>query len=339
MREAEAHAEAVLSCNSRLQPTTTTSDRFRCLPVPSAAGIPAAATGLQYWFDLTGSSTFTALALVSLGLGSADTPPSHLLVALAVALWATRLGTFLFSRIIQDGGIDHRLSKYTKSPVRFLLGPWTVQGLWVVATMLPIIVLLAGRGPTEALPSSPMEWVTKPLHYLQLGAARFFHGVSALRPADVESLPAPVLVLLAVWSLAWLAQVLADEQKRQFKADEDNKGRWIDSGIWSYSQHPNYAAEMVLWLALGGAAAHLAYTDPLHTLHGSKWAYASLVGPCLEACLLLFLSGVPLLDKAAAAKWGHRQAWREFATRTPVLFPCCPAFPRRPTAYIHDKDD
>lgn len=40
-----------------------------------------------------------------------------------------------------------------------------------------------------------------------------------------------------------------------------------------------------------------------------------------ETLLLLFVSGIPILDNAAEAKWGKTKAFREYRNKTAVLIP------------------
>ena len=319
---------------SKLKPGT-------CVDFNRMAGIPAAALKTQYWYDLTGSSTFAILALASVGLVGSSVSFQHCIVATAVLLWAARLGSFLFIRIIGDGGVDHRLSKYSDKPIAFILGPWTVQGMWVAATMLPVLVLFAGESAAISASSGALfgRLMSMPL-LVAAGWQQLLEvtNVSGGILGRLGELPIPLQVLLCVWLLAYIVQFSADEGKRQFKAVPKNHGKFIRSGIWTWSQHPNYAGELVMWHALGCAACYVAYTSPTHVLSGSPLAFVSLAGPFMEALLIIFVSGVPLLDKAAAKKWGGNSNWLAYAKNTPVLFPCCPAFPRRPTEYVHKSE-
>ncbi len=310
-------------------------------PPRRAAGTPAAILRTQYWYDLTGSSTFALLALASVGLAGSSASFEHCVVASAVLLWAARLGSFLFLRIIRDGGIDHRLSKYSSNPVAFLLGPWTIQGVWVAATMLPVLVLFAGeRAAISASSGALLSRLKSVPSLIVTGWGQLIHetDVSGGILARLNELPVVLQCILAAWLIAYIVQFLADEGKRQFKAVPQNKDKFIRSGVWAWSQHPNYAAELAMWHLLGVAACYVAYCSPSHVLHGSPLAFVSLIGPFLEGLLIVFVSGVPLLDKAAAKKWGGNSNWLAYTKNTPVLFPCCPSFPRRPASYVNKKE-
>jgi steroid 5-alpha reductase family enzyme len=50
-----------------------------------------------------------------------------------------------------------------------------------------------------------------------------------------------------VYATGLLVEAVADHQKSAFKERPENKGRFIDEGLWSYSRHPNYFGEMMIW--------------------------------------------------------------------------------------------
>ena len=205
-----------------------------------------------------------------------------------VLLWAVRLGTFLFLRVLAAGG-DRRLTKYLKRPLLFAI-PWSMQCLWVLFNTLPLVIVNCG-------------------------------GTVA---ADV-----PLSALDAAAAAAWLAGVaieaVADEQKRAFRATRGNRGRFIDTGLWAYSRHPNYFAEMLMWLSLAALCA-----PALFAIGGA--APAALLSPLFSIGLILFVSGVPLLEKLGQQKWGDDAAYRSYVAHTPLLVPWFPR--RKPTSTL-----
>lgn len=115
----------------------------------------------------------------------------------------------------------------------------------------------------------------------------------------------------ALWALGFGVEVAADAQKAAFAANPANAGRWIDQGLWARSRHPNYAGEITLWTGIfvSGAAA----------FHGAQWL--AVLSPVFVYVLLTRVSGVPLLEQRADAKWGEDAAYRAYKARVPVLFP------------------
>ncbi|RHY29612.1 hypothetical protein DYB32_006000 [Aphanomyces invadans] len=237
----------------------------------------------ERYFDLTGSGTFLTVAFVaaaatlSNGAGFLHRP---LVASAMVAVWALRLGTFLFSRITSDRGIDSRFAHIRSDPVRFL-SVWSVQSLWVLLTTLPIL-LLHGAAPS-------VPWTT----------------------LDV--------VGIALWALGFACEVVADVQKTTFRRDKANHDKFIASGLWRYSRHPNYFGEITLWVGVA-----LVCVPHLPTL---SQQLLGLLSPLFVAFLLNFVSGIPLLEKKADDKWGTVPAYQQYKASTNVLVPWFPASP------------
>ena len=116
---------------------------------------------------------------------------------------------------------------------------------------------------------------------------------------------------LLVWLTGFLFETVGDRQLAAFIRDPAHKGKIITTGLWRYSRHPNYFGEAALWWGLGIIA--------LPAPNG----WLGLIGPLVITFLLLFISGVPLLEK----KYSGRPDWEEYKKRTSVFVPW---FPKRP---------
>ena len=193
-----------------------------------------------------------------------------LLLAALVVVWAGRLGSFLFARIRRDGR-DGRFDALKPSLPRFLM-TWTLQGLWVLLTLAPSLAAMT------ALQARPLD---------------LFAAVG-----------------LAVWAIGFGIEVVADRQKRQFRRHPGNHGRFITTGLWAWSRHPNYFGEITLWTGVALLAAPV--------LGG--WQYLTLVSPLFVYLLLTRVSGIPLLEARAEERWGGDPAYRAYRDRTPPLF-------------------
>jgi steroid 5-alpha reductase family enzyme len=112
-----------------------------------------------------------------------------------------------------------------------------------------------------------------------------------------------------------VVEAAADAQKSAFKANDANRGRFITTGLWRYSRHPNYFGEILVWWGL------FVYAVPF--LHGA--AFAVVVGPVFITLLLLFVSGIPLLERSADEKYGDDPAYRDYKRRTSILVPLPPS--------------
>jgi len=121
-----------------------------------------------------------------------------------------------------------------------------------------------------------------------------------------------VVAGVGVWLIGFSLETAADLQKYRFTHDPAHKGRWIDSGLWRYSRHPNYFGEMLIWFGV------YIYSFSHLSLGGKIVGAAS---PLLITTLLLFVSGIPLLEKGADAQWGHEPAYQAYKRRTSLLVP------------------
>lgn len=122
------------------------------------------------------------------------------------------------------------------------------------------------------------------------------------------------VVGVAVWLIGFAIEVVADLQKTRFKLDDANRGRFIAHGLWAWSRHPNYFGEIMLWAGVALVAAG--------ALQG--WQWVAMLSPLFVAALLTRVSGIPLLEKKAEAKWGDDPEYRAYRERTSVLVPLPP---------------
>jgi len=103
-------------------------------------------------------------------------------------------------------------------------------------------------------------------------------------------------------------ETMADYQKYQFKNDPKNKGQFIQTGLWKHSRHPNYLGEIIFWLAI--------WLYSLSALNAAT-SLISLISPIYIFLLIRFVSGVPLLEKNYAKRYG--QAWEKYKAKTRVI--------------------
>ena len=114
-----------------------------------------------------------------------------------------------------------------------------------------------------------------------------------------------------MWVLGMVVEITADAQKTAFKADPANEGRFIRSGLWARSRHPNYFGEIVIWLGVFLVAA------PVLT----GWQWVALISPLFVILLLTRVSGIPLLEQKADRTWGGQDDYEAYKKRTPSLIP------------------
>jgi len=245
-----------------------------CIGVQWLAWIPASMAKTERFYALIGGLTYLIVVGFSLWAGSQSEAPSlrELIVSLLVVIWAVRLSSFLYFRIHRTGK-DGRFDQLKTSPIRFLV-PWTIQGLWVFLTMIVVIVINSQTGSAPAL------------------------GIWDA-------------VGLSIWLLGFSIEVVADNQKTVFNTEPNNQGKWIDSGLWSYSRHPNYLGEILLWTGI--ACFGISCFTGLERV---AW-----ISPIFIYLLLTKLSGIPILDRRALEKWGDDVEYQKYRENTPALFP------------------
>ncbi|MBT8241068.1 MAG: DUF1295 domain-containing protein [Acidimicrobiia bacterium] len=206
---------------------------------------------------------------------SDDLDARSVIAGLLVIIWSARLGSFLFRRIRRDGK-DGRFDKIKTDPLRFFMA-WTIQGLWVLLTLACALAIITGT--------------------------------------ERESFGVLAIIGIVVWALGFTVEVVADQQKSGFKRDPANKGRFIASGLWAWSRHPNYFGEITLWTGIAVMA--------LPVLSG--WRWVTLISPVFVTVLLTRISGIPMLESRAEERWGGEEAFQEYRQNTPVLIPRPPS--------------
>ena len=171
--------------------------------------VPSYIYQTEHYFDLTGSISYlSAIALAFYLNPSVD--PRDLLIGGLIAIWAIRLGSFLFLRVKQDGK-DNRFT-VMKTQFHWYLMTWTIGGLWVFLTMA------AGLAAITSDVSMPLGFMT--------------------------------YIGLALWIVGFSIEVIADKQKRNFKREMNKEKEFITTGLWAWSRHPNYFGEITLWAGL-----------------------------------------------------------------------------------------
>jgi steroid 5-alpha reductase family enzyme len=113
---------------------------------------------------------------------------------------------------------------------------------------------------------------------------------------------------LAIWFLGYYFEVVGDSQLKKFISDIRNNGKLITTGLWRYTRHPNYFGEVTQWWGIF-VIAFFATGNLL-----------LIVGPMTITLLILFVSGVPLLEK----KYEGRSDWEEYKKKTSVFIPWFP---------------
>lgn len=235
------------------------------------AFLPAWLLKTEKFFDLIGSVGFIAATWTAMVL-SGTFEVRSLVVAGCITIWASRLGFFLTHRVIKSG-LDRRFNKIKQDFSLFFM-TWTLQALWITVTSSAALVVLT----------------------------TFEYGYA---------IDAWLITGTAVWAIGFLFEVIADLQKSKFRQQPDNHHEFITSGLWGWSQHPNYFGEIVLWVGIAVIA--------IPSLQG--WQFLTLASPLFVWLLLSRISGIRLLDESANRRWGNNPDYVQYLRRTPKLIP------------------
>ena len=229
--------------------------------------------------DITYSLAFILMAIFLFLLRKTLIPEQGILL-IFVIIWALRLGSYLFTRILKTK-VDHRFDDKRDNPVKFGIF-WFLQAMTVWITMLPVYGLMA---------ASPYEG-----------------------PAVLQRLL--LIIGAVVWIAGFAIEAIADYQKYRFKNVPENAERFMNQGLWKYARHPNYFGEILVWWGITIIAV------PFF----QRWQFLSLTGPLFITLMLLFVSGVPVLEKSWEKKWGEDPEFQEYMEYTRLLVP----WPQKP---------
>lgn len=117
------------------------------------------------------------------------------------------------------------------------------------------------------------------------------------------------IIGIVIFLIGFTIEIIADSQKTKFRAKDGNKDKFISSGLWKYSRHPNYLGEIILWLGISLIS--------LSSLEGFQ--YVTLISPIFTYLLLVNVSGINLLEKSGDKKWGKLESYKKYKEKTPRL--------------------
>ena len=233
----------------------------------------------EKYFDISGSFTHLALVCTSLLSNSVIRSPRQIFISVASIVWMTRLGSYLYARILKDGK-DERMDNFKLTFVSWIQ-VWMFQAAWVTIIQLPILLL------------------------------------NAVDDSSHSSVSLIDGICIVLWIVGFIIEVMADTEKMVFRSQAKNKHKYITTGIWSVSRHPNYFGEILMWvsLALMTSNAGLDHTNSKYFFHAA-WA-----SPLFTFLLLRFVSGVPMVEKAGQKKWGSDTNYVKYMKETSMIVP------------------
>lgn len=113
------------------------------------------------------------------------------------------------------------------------------------------------------------------------------------------------IIGILIWMVGFYFESTGDRQLKDFISNPVNKGKIMDQGLWRYTRHPNYFGEVTLWWGIFIIALSIPN------------AWVMIIGPLTITILILFVSGIPLLEK----KYAGRSDFEAYKKRTSIFFP------------------
>ena len=115
---------------------------------------------------------------------------------------------------------------------------------------------------------------------------------------------------ILLFVIGFTLEIIADTQKTNFRKIKDNKDKFITTGLWKYSRHPNYLGEIILWIGVAIISYSSLEINQVFTL----------ISPIFTYLLLVYVSGINLLEKSGEKKWGGLNEYKKYKKETPRLF-------------------
>jgi len=218
--------------------------------------------------DIFWGSGFIIITICALILTS-EVTLKKFLVASLVATWGLRLTLHIYLRN-RGSGEDFRYKNWRNTWKNFYLRSYfqvfMLQGLIMLIISSPVVLILSGEAQT--------------IGFLDI-------------------------LGILIFATGFLFESIGDYQLLRFRKNSANQGRLIKTGLWSYTRHPNYFGEALLWWGIWLMA--VSETDSLFTI----------ISPLLITFLLRYVSGVPMLEK----KYEHHPEWDEYKKQVPPFIP------------------
>jgi steroid 5-alpha reductase family enzyme len=193
----------------------------------------------------------------------------------------------------------------------------TLVSIWAARMTIYLVRRNWGHGEDPRY-TKLRSWVPegRQFHWLSLRQVFLLQGVViwvltlpqqiAMVTGDAAGIGPWALAGSAVWLIGFLFETVGDWQLARFKANPDNRGKVLDSGLWRYTRHPNYFGELSQWWGLFLIALE------------APWAWCGVIGPILYSHLVINVTGQATLDKKLARE---KPEYADYIRRTSGLIP------------------
>jgi len=236
--------------------------------------IPSAIMKNEKFYDFTGMIAYLSIIIFAIQqkyIQIHSIDIYSLVLSLLISIWTLRLGIFLFYRVLKVGE-DIRFKDVKNNALKFFVW-FSISSLWVSLTTMAAMNVVTSKN------------YNKDFTLLCIGTI--------------------------IWIIGFLFEIISDYQKIKFKNNASNKNKFIDSGLWSISRHPNYFGEIILWIGI--------YIITLPSTSGLE--YLGIISPLFVIVLLNKVSGINLLEASADKRWGSSKEYQKYKKITPKLIP------------------
>tara|TARA_B100000575_G_scaffold224033_1_gene184524 strand:- start:178 stop:1032 length:855 start_codon:yes stop_codon:yes gene_type:complete len=235
--------------------------------------IPSFYLKSEKYYDLFGGLTFVSsiLVMILLKFRKTSTLSTREIILALSVLFWTLRLSFFLFQRVKRVGKDVRFDNLKFSFSKFLLA-WMTQGLWVFICLFPTLIVFSSPTNNEII-------------YLNFGGLIYLVGI--------------------------VTEIIADYQKTIHNKRNKKSRKFISSGLWSISRHPNYFGEFLIWTGI------TIICFPVF----SGFKYLALITPIFIYFLLNYISGVNLLEERGKEKWGNNPEYVKYLKTTPKFFP------------------
>jgi len=250
----------------------------------------------EMFYDAAGTTNHILNCIISSIIGSRDVNGSlskqsirDRINSFLVVIWGTRLFTFLVNRIQQDGK-DSRFDSLKSNGFLTFALPFTIQALWAYLVDLPVIIGNTQLNSNENSEEDKTENEINKYDY-------------------------------AGWSLfiiGFLIEFISDVQKSSFRSNPENKHKFITSGLWSLSRHPNHFGEILLWIGITLSSSNS------FNIKKNPFNILGYLSPIFTSFIVLGVSGVPMLEKSGLKRWGNDPLYQHYIKNTSLFIPWFP---------------
>jgi len=111
---------------------------------------------------------------------------------------------------------------------------------------------------------------------------------------------------MIVFGVGYYFETVGDGQLQAFKADANNKGRYLRTGVWTHTRHPNYFGNTTVWWGIW-----------LTAVAGNPSIWWTVIGPLFNTIMLTGVLGKAFQDK----HMGGRPAYQKVMAETRGFLP------------------